>query len=115
VPDYPSTATAAADGTATVTFAAVPTGLVWVVGQIGIETLPPRNGSTATVRKNGRYITSTALGSGSSASGPPFISISSHDVLTVQWAGMTQGDTCAAILLYSEYIVGTLPGSVTVV
>lgn len=115
MPDFPATTTAAADGTATVTFTAVPTGLEWVVSQVGIETLPPRNGATATIRKNGRYITSSALGSGSSASGPPFITLTSHDVLTVTWANMALGDTCVAVLLYSEYIVGTLPGSVSVV
>jgi hypothetical protein len=115
VPDYPQAITAPAGGTAVMTLSPVPTGLEWVVSQINNETIPARNGATITIRKNGRYITSSPLGSGASASGPPFITITSHDVLTLTWTGMTQGDTCIGVLLYSEYVVGALPPQISVV
>lgn len=105
--EYSLSASAGADGSATVTFAGlVPTGLIWVIGQVSAETIPARSGATVTIRKNGRYVTSSPLGSGATAQGPPNIYQRSHDVVTVSWANLTSGDSCIATLVYSEYTVG---------
>lgn len=116
MPDFTSSTPAAANGAATLTLQPVPTGLEWIVSQTSVESIPARNGSSITIRKNGRYITSTPLSLGAAAaSGPPSIMLTSHDVLTLVFAGMTAGDTCIGTLLYTEYVVGTLPGSIQVV
>lgn len=117
MPDLVRSVQAGASGTAVVTISgeSVPTGIVYVISQLSVETLPVRTSATATVRKNGRYISSTAQGSASSAQGPPYISITSHDVLTITWTGMTLNDSCIATLLYNEHIWGQTPGNVAVV
>lgn len=108
---------AGASGTATLTISgeSIPTGVVWVVSQISIETLPVRTTASATVRLNGRYISSSAQGSASSAQGPPYISLTSHDVLTIVWTGLTLNDSCIGTLLYNEHIWGESLGNVAVV
>lgn len=117
MPDLVRSVQAAASGTATVTISgeSIPTGMVWVVSQISIETLPTRVTASATIRKNGRYLTSSAQGSASSAQGPPYISLTSHDILTIAWTGMTLNDSCIATLLYNEHIWGDPLGDVAVV
>lgn len=105
--EYSLAGTAGSDGTAVITFAGiVPTGLVWVIEQISVETIPARSGATVTIRKNGRFQTSSPLGSGATAQGPPTLWQRSHDVVTVNWSFLTQGDSCVATLTYSEYVAG---------
>lgn len=117
MPDLVRSIQAGSSGTATVTVSgeSIPTGMIWVVSQISIETIPSRVTASATVRKNGRYLTSSAQGSASSAQGPPYISLSSHDVLTVTWTGLSLNDSCIATLLYNEHIWGSPLGDVAVV
>lgn len=95
--------------TAQVVLENVPTGRQWVVSQISVETIPPRNTAQATVKLNGRYITSTVLGKGSSAQGPPFLTLTSNDDLTIDWSGMTAGDNCIGNFIYNESQAGTIP------
>lgn len=117
MPDLVRSVQAGANGTATVTVSgeSVPSGIIYVVSQLSVETLPVRTTATATVRKNGRYLSSTAQGSASSAQGPPYISLSSHDILTITWTGMTLNDSCIATLLYNEHVWGDPLGDVAVV
>ena len=77
-------------------------GLQWIIWQLTVETIPARLSAQATLRKNGRYVTSTIVGSGSSAQGPPAILLNSNDVLTVLWIGMQAGDELIATPFYEE-------------
>lgn len=117
MPDLVRSVQAGSSGTATLTISgeSIPTGVIWVVSQISVETLPVRVTASATVRKNSRYITSSSQGSASSAQGPPYISLSSHDVFTIVWTGLTLNDACIATLLYTEHIWGQDAGNVAVV
>lgn len=101
------TGIALANGTATVNINDVPSSMMWVVPQWSIETEAGgasvlRVGSTCTVRRNGRYVTSSTLGSGATAYGPPPIVLYSNDVLTFLWAGLTAGDEAIATIFYTE-------------
>lgn len=108
--DLTQTAKVAADGTASITLAGIPTGVQWTVYQISTETSTPRSGSSVTVRKNGRFITSGPLALGAlSAQGPPFILVHPGDQLVASWAGMTAGDTCFVTWLYQETLWSITP------
>jgi hypothetical protein len=108
--DLTQTAKAAADGTASITLAGIPSGLQWTVYQISTETSTPRSGSSVTVRKNGRFITSGPLPLGQlSAQGPPFILVNPGDQLVASWAGMTAGDTCYVTWLYQQSLWSATP------
>jgi len=101
--DLTQTAKVAANGTASVTLGPIPSGLQWTVYQISTETSTPRSGSSVTIRKNGRFISSGPLPLGSlSAQGPPFILVNPSDQLVASWAGMTAGDTCFVTWLYQQ-------------
>ena len=100
--DLPVSAIADSTGTAVVTLPPVQGGLKWIIWQITVETIPVRTGNQATVRRNGRYISSTVTGSNASAQGPPALNYNPNDVVTVTWTGMTQGDECIATILYEE-------------
>jgi hypothetical protein len=113
--DVTLSANASAAGVATVTFIATPAGLMWVVPQVSLETVPFRVGATCTVRKNGRFLSSTALGSGDTAYGPPAIILYRGDQITFTWAGMTAGDECLATLFYSEQSWAEVPDPTTAV
>lgn len=108
-------ALANAAGVAVVTLDGIPSGVEWVVAQINIESLPARSGSVVTIRLNGRFIASSIVGNAGTASGSPFVTCSSHDLLTVSWSGMTLNDSVIATFLYSEYLWGSTPGGVAVV
>lgn len=100
--DYTQSTTAAADGTAVVSFSPTQPGLCWVVAQWSNETIPFRAGSTCTVRKNGRFYSSTPLGSGDTAFGPPAIVLFRGNTLDFSWTGLTLGDEVIATLFYNE-------------
>lgn len=106
---YSSSARANANGEATATVQQNKSGLQWLVYQIAVETIPQRSSAQATVTLNGRYITSTVVGSGSSAQGPPYLTISGMDQLVVSWVGLTAGDSAILTLLYQETEWGVLP------
>lgn len=100
--DTSLTATANSSGIAVVSFAHNKSGLRWIVWQLTVETIPVRGGAQATIRRNGRYITSTIVGSGSSAQGPPALKMEPNDVLTCTWTGLTAGDEAILLFLYEE-------------
>lgn len=100
--DTTLSATANASGVAVIQFQPVAAGLIWIVPQYSVETLPFRVGSTCTIRKNGRFVSSTSLGSGDTAYGPPALILNRGDILLFTWAGMTSGDECLATLFYKE-------------
>jgi len=102
---FPGTAIAGAAGTAQVRIQHARSGIVWVVSQIGVTSSTLRSGSTATVSLNGQYITSAQF-LPQSAQGQPFITLTGADVLTIDFAGLTSGDTAIANLLYEEGLWG---------
>jgi hypothetical protein len=104
--DLPSSGLADSTGTCVVTLAEPQGGLRWIIWQMTVETIPVRSGAQATIRRNGRYITSTISASGSSAQGPPALAFNPGDVITVTWTGMTQGDECIVTTLYEEAQAG---------
>lgn len=104
--DKSFTAIAIAGGTATVDITPVPGGLQWIVWQFTVETIPVRGAAQATVRRNGRYLTSTIVGSSSSAQGPPSLQLAPSDELTCTWVGLTVGDEAILTLFYEETEMG---------
>jgi hypothetical protein len=110
MPDFIQSAIAKSDGTAEVNVQPVPSGLQWVISQIAVETNPVGTGVTATIRRNGRLLTSTNLGSGSAAQGTPYYLLASGDIFVVDWTGAPVGAQCIMTLSYNEQRpnVGTL-------
>lgn len=102
MPDLVRASAANAAGTAVIRYADVPSGLVWVVSQIGVEAITTTTLSTVVIRKNGRFITSTNQGQSASAGGLPYVSLKAGDVYTLTWTGLNSGDTAIASLLYNE-------------
>lgn len=102
MPDLVRSATANAAGTAVIRYADVPSGLVWVISQIGVEAITTTTLSTVVVRKNGRFVTSTNQGQSASAGGLPYVSLKAGDLYTLTWTGLNSGDTAIATLLYNE-------------
>lgn len=109
MPDFALSARAAANGAARITVAGyVPSGLVWVVSQIAIEANSAKPTMSAVVRKNGRFLTSSASGLYSAAGGAPYISLKPPDQLTVDYGGLNNGDTVLLTLFYREITWGQL-------
>jgi hypothetical protein len=106
VTDYVASALADSTGTGTITFAPVQGGLQWIIWQIAVETIPVRTGNTATLRRNGRYISSTVTGSSASSQGPPALAYNPGDTMTMTWTGMTEGDECIVTVLYEQVLSG---------
>ena len=105
-------------GTATVTFADVPTGIQWVIAQVGVEVVGSTvvtTPVTATIKLNGRLVTSTNQGAAGSAGGQPFLSLKPGDVFTVSWRAVPVGYSCVANLYYSEIPNGSVAGLLGVV
>lgn len=103
MPDFALSGRAGAAGTARVTIAAyVPSGLVWVVAQIGVEGISTKPTMSTVVRKNGRFLTSSSSGLYASASGVPYLTLKSPDQLTVDFAGLNSGDSVLVTLFYRE-------------
>jgi hypothetical protein len=100
--DYTQSVTVGAAGTASIDFSPTSPGLNWVVAQFSLETQPFRVGCTCIVRKNGRFLSSTILGSGDTAYGPPAIILYRGDILNFFWNGLQNGDECIATLFYNE-------------
>lgn len=100
--DRPVTATADVNGNATALMKVDKSGVQWHVWQVSVETIPVRSSSRATLRRNGRYVSSTITGSGATAFGPPALLLNQNDQLTVDWIGMTAGDECIATPFYEE-------------
>lgn len=121
--DVAQSVSVAANGTAVAVLGQVPAGLQWIVYQVGAETVPARNGSTVTLRKNGRFLSSAPLTSapdgssaGASASGPPAFAVHPGDQMSANFAGMTSGDSCSVTWYYNEYPWGSqLPPGMAVV
>lgn len=101
-------ATADATGKATVEITPNKSGVQWTVAQIGVETIPVRPAGNATTRLNGRYVTSTAV-LPSSAGGQPFINIQPIDKLSIDFVGLTAGDSCIVSVFYNESLWGETP------
>ena len=102
MPEVVRSAIANAAGIAVINMAEVPSGLVWVASQTSVEAYTTNVAVTATIRKNGRYITSTNQGQSSSAGGVPYIRLRAGDNYTITWVGLNQGDTAILNLLYNE-------------
>jgi len=102
----PITATADASGKASCLIALNKSGLNWIVWQVSVESIPVRSSANAVLRRNGIFVSSTIVGSASSAQGPPAFLLHQGDLLTVDWIGMTSGDECIATAFYEEVPIG---------
>jgi len=91
-----------AAGTAVITINDTPSGMQRIVAQWSNETSVFRVGSTCTVRRDGRFVTGSSLGSGDTAFGPPAIVLESVTVLTFTFGGLTAGDEAIATLFGVE-------------
>jgi len=102
------TAQAGSDGTATVTIPPVLSGLQWTISQSSIESIPLRGGASCTTKLNGNMVTTSQV-IPATASGAPAINVQAGDVLTYQFAGLTQGDTAKVTIFYNESQWGSPP------
>lgn len=108
--DNTFTAIAGSNGLCTVTVApGPPTTLTWVIAQFSISVSTFRSGATATIRRNGRFITASSQASNDTAYGPPAISMNSGDTITCDFTGLTQGDQAYLTLWYAEQPYGSTP------
>lgn len=105
MPDFAASARAVTGGTAVVRIQHNRSGIVWVVSQIAVESIPARPAANATIRRNGRYITSTAT-LPASAQGQPFYQLNASDLIEVSFANLGVGDNAIVSLLYTEDIWG---------
>lgn len=82
----------------------------WVVWQLSVESSQSNSQAQVTsVKRNGRFITSSFLVP-ASAQGPPALIMEGNDTLEVNFAGMTAGDEAIVNLFYEEVPSGQ-PGS----
>jgi len=112
----PYTGNADASGNCTITINDVKSGLTRVIGQISVECLTAfRVGATATLRMNGRYLTSTIIASADTAYNQPYIAQNTSDVITATFTGFTNKDELC-VTLYCIEIPWTAnpPSSITV-
>lgn len=103
-----ATAIANAAGVAVVTYNHNKGGIWQILWQTTVETNPVVGTARATVRRNGRYISSTLSGSGASAQGQPALKLEASDVLTVTWVGLTAGTQGIALFLFEEVPAGSI-------
>lgn len=103
-----ATASADSTGTAVVTITPDKSGVQWTIAQLGVESVPPRGTATATIRLNGRYVTSTIV-MPQSAGGQPFINLQYNDQFTVTFSGLTVKDEAIVTYFYNESLWGTIP------
>lgn len=74
----------------------------WVVWQLSVESNPIRSSAVvSSVRRNGRYLTSSILVP-SAAQGPPSIMLEASNVLEVKFDNMVAGDDAIVTLWYEE-------------
>lgn len=98
-----------ATGTAVVSVDGPSRGLQWIIPMFSNEVNPFRVGSTFVVRRNGRFVTSTSLGSGDTAYGPPALLMNPGDTLVGTFSGLTQGDQAIFTIFYSEVAASAVP------
>lgn len=101
-------ATADAAGNATIEVVPNKAGIQWTIGQVNAETIPFRGTASCTIRFNGRFVTNSAI-LPSSAGGQPFINLQSMDKMTVDFTGMSAGDTAVAAVFLKESLWGAIP------
>lgn len=99
---------ASAAGTATLYIVPDKAGIQWAIAQFSVDSSPSRPQGTATVRKNGLYVTSTQT-LPQSASGAPAILLQPMDTLTVDFTGLTLLDNAIATVFFTETPWGYLP------
>jgi hypothetical protein len=104
---YSNNANAA--GVAVVTANDVAAGMQRVIAQWSNETAVFRVGSTCTVRRDGRFVTNSSLGSGDTAFGPPALLMSPTTVMTFTFAGLVSGDEAIVTLFGTETTFNTAP------
>lgn len=81
-------------------------GLQWNVWQMSVEVSAANSqAQVLSVRRNGRYITSS-LTVPSSAQGPPAIILGGSDNLDVAFTGMNAGEEAVVVLFYEEVRAG---------
>ena len=102
-------ATANAAGVAVVTINDVTAGMQRVVAQWSNETTVFRVGSTCTVRRDGRFVSGSSLGSGDTAFGPPAFLMSPTTVMTFTIAGLMSNDEAIVTLFGTESTFNTSP------
>jgi len=106
--EYVQTALANTAGVAIVRYEHGKGGIWQIIWQTTVRTIPVRTSARATITRNGQYITSTIVGSGSSAQGPPALKLDASDVFEVTWIGLTNKDQAIALLLMEEVPAGTM-------
>lgn len=99
---------AGAAGTATVRITPNKAGIQWSIAQLSADSSPSRPAGNATVKLNGRYVTSTASLPASS-SGQPAILLQYFDEMTVDFVGLTVKDNAIVTVFYDETPWGALP------
>lgn len=92
-----------------ITLQPVPSGLFWIISQIGFEFIPINSFTTITcdVLKNGRAVKAGIDPNDGAFQGPPYINYYSGDVLTVRFYNAPVGSSAVCNFLYNEYHAGT--------
>lgn len=85
-------------------------GILWVIPQFSVQTIPVRLNASVTVTMNGQYVTSAA-NLPVSASGPPALVLQYFDTLTFTFNGVQAGDNVIVTLMYNEAPWGYFPRS----
>jgi hypothetical protein len=101
MPVKAETARAGVAGTAQVRVQQNRSGIQWVLSQFSCDSVPQRAAASVTVKLNGQYVTSSPF-LPQTASGQPFITLNASDVLTADFAGLTNGDVAIFNLFYAE-------------
>ena len=99
---FPSSATVAGDGTASIKFGPTVTSVKWLVSQVAVQLSTAVSGATAQVTFNGQLITATSTGSLDSADGYPYLTVRPDDALVVSWANAIPGTIAFATIYYDE-------------
>lgn len=106
--------TADANGSGTVRFDQLPTGIQWIVYQTTVETIPQGVGCSAYIKRNGRLLSSTPFGSSASAGGQPAVTINPGDDFSIEWTGAPPLCSLIGSILYQEVPYGEIPMSAIV-
>jgi hypothetical protein len=91
----------------------VPSGLEWIIQQIGVNVIVPTGTAAPSgicvvnVYRNNILIASTNQGRQGSCGGQPYYRITASDDLEVEWVNAGAGLQCVATISYSEHAAGT--------
>lgn len=101
MPDFSTSARADAAGEATCLIQHNKSGLIWIVSQLAVESIPERSAARTFVYRNDRFLTSSSIVP-ASAQGKPFYRLNAGDKLEVRFDNLTSGDTAIVTVSYNE-------------